>query len=113
MHFHRFDIKSEYSGIHLHQISNYVKYPLGVDFFHVHMYLGISSYLDHAHYYSGITSGPIKTENGHIHMIDSTLQVNRGHKHSFRGYTDEEVSYNGKGIFLNPSQLSTVFYYPV
>jgi len=53
----------------------------------------VSNYITHTHYFSGITSLPIKTDNGHIHRMEGILEYNDFHKHKFRGYTFEDVGY--------------------
>jgi hypothetical protein len=93
MHLHRFEIKSDFSGIHFHYIKGYVKNNLGMGKMHIHIYSGVSPIEDHSHIFSGITGPPVKTENGHIHKISGILQTANGHVHKYSGYTFEDVSY--------------------
>lgn len=92
-HLHKFEVECGYSGIHMHTIKGYVKNIFGIGRFHFHFYYGVSSYLDHTHYFSGITGIPIQTENGHIHKISGHLESSQGHIHYYNGYTFEDTAY--------------------
>ena len=59
-HLHKFEVECSYSGIHMHTIKGYVKNIFGIGRFHFHFYYGVSSYLDHTHYFTGITGIPIQ-----------------------------------------------------
>ncbi|MDD4496272.1 MAG: YmaF family protein, partial [Eubacteriales bacterium] len=82
MHLHRFELKSDFSGIHFHYIKGYVKSNIGMGKMHVHVYSGVTPAEDHSHNFSGITGPPVKTENGHIHKISGILQRSAGHIHN-------------------------------
>lgn len=92
IHHHRYKIESDFSGVHKHILEGYVKNAVGMKHFHFHFFYGVSSYLDHAHSYTGITGIPISTEKGHIHMISGKLETSDGHKHTFKGYTFEDTA---------------------
>ena len=93
IHLHRFEINSDFFEIHKHKVYGYVRNIFGIQTLHIHFYYGISSCTGHSHSFSGITSAPIKTQNGHIHKISGLLENNKGHEHKFKGYTFEDVSY--------------------
>jgi hypothetical protein len=80
-------------NIHKHRIIGYTDKVIGINSFHFHSFYGISSYCSHTHYFSGITGLPIKTENGHIHHIESILESNVQHEHVFSGHTSEDIEY--------------------
>jgi regulatory protein YycH of two-component signal transduction system YycFG len=94
LHKYRFDSEiSQESGGHSHIISGRTDYMIGVGGFHFHYFYDISSYNGHTHYYSGITGLPVKTENGHVHKMDSLLEINNSHEHTFSSFTFEEIEY--------------------
>lgn len=93
VHLHMFEVECERSAIHSHTIKGYVKNTFGVGTFHFHYYFGVSSYLDHTHYFSGFTGKAIQTENGHIHKMVGSLEKANGHCHRFKGYTYEDTAY--------------------
>ena len=92
MHWFKIDIGDERS--HSHRISGYTEGTLGLNSIHFHFFSGISSYNSHTHYFSGMTGLPIKTDNGHVHRMESVLENDLMHEHKFRGYTSEDVAYN-------------------
>jgi hypothetical protein len=92
-HIHCYKIESKKRNIHNHKLSGYVDGMIGFNNLHFHFFYGVSSYLDHTHYFSGLTGMPVKTEKGHIHKMEGMLESNGFHSHSFSGYTSEEVSY--------------------
>jgi hypothetical protein len=93
-HLHKYKFESMMSKDHKHRISGYSEGMIGINSFHFHFFNGISSYKNHTHYYSGITGFSIKTENGHKHKIEGTLEANNMHEHKFSNYTNEDVSYH-------------------
>jgi hypothetical protein len=90
MHKYRFDCKMAQG--HDHRILGYAGNMLGVGSLHFHFYYGVSSYRNHTHYFCGITGMTIKTENGHIHKMEGSLESNSLHTHEFSGYTFEDIS---------------------
>ncbi len=97
MHKYKFD--SEVSQFHKHRVAGMAEKMFGIGKFHFHLYYGTSSYTNHTHYFSGVTGLPIKTENGHIHKLESLLEFNSEHEHTFSGHTFEEISYiSGKAF---------------
>lgn len=98
-HMHNYKIECEMNGGHKHTVRGYCESMIGAGVLHFHVYYGVSSYTDHTHYFSGMTGMPIKTENGHIHKVEGTLEVNSEHEHDFKGHTFEEISYiSGKSL---------------
>lgn len=98
LHLHKYKIDSETSNIHKHTVTGYAGNPIGFDSFHFHFFYGVSTYSNHTHYFSGITSLPIRTENGHIHKMDGVLEANDQHEHKFCGYTFEDVGYTSSRL---------------
>lgn len=98
-HLHKFKLDSEAASFHKHRIIGITETTIGFSGFHFHFFYGISSYTNHTHYFSGATGLPIKTENGHVHKMESVLELNSGHEHRFNGYTFEEISYISGRIF--------------
>lgn len=90
-HLHRYKSDSEIAKGHKHNIYGQTDYMIGINSFHFHYYYEISSYNGHTHYYSGITSLPIKTINGHIHKIEGMLEFNNNHQHKYNIFTFEDV----------------------
>jgi hypothetical protein len=93
VHIHKYKFDSDVSNIHVHTITGYASSAIGFRNFHFHFFHGVSTYIRHTHYFSGITSLPIKTENGHIHKMEGLLKYNDVHEHKFSGYTFEDVGY--------------------
>lgn len=94
-HAHYFKIDSKLVQGHLHYIKGYTEYVIGTESFHFHLFIGISTYTDHTHGYSGITGLPVKSEKqGHYHKIQGVLESDGKHEHEFKGYTFEEISYS-------------------
>ena len=96
-HTHKYRIESGNTGGHSHRLTGYAGNMLGVGSLHFHVYYGVSSYTSHTHYFFGITSMPIRTENGHVHRMTGTLEANDFHEHTYDGYTFEEISYIQSG----------------
>ncbi len=96
-HIHKYKIECNNTGGHSHKLLGYAGNMLGVSFLHFHVYYGVSSYNSHTHYFYGITSMPIKTENGHVHKMNGVLETNNFHFHIYDGYTFEEISYISSG----------------
>jgi hypothetical protein len=92
-HIHKYKIDSEMERGHKHKIIGYADVMLGVSSLHFHFFSGVSSYCNHTHYFSGFTSFPVKTENGHVHKIETLLDNNDLHEHKIAGFTFEEISY--------------------
>lgn len=92
-HLHKYKIESELAKGHKHKLFGYAGNMLGLNSFHFHFFYGVCSYDNHTHYFSGITGMPVKTEFGHIHKIEGTLESNVLHMHKFEGYTNEDISY--------------------
>lgn len=92
-HLHKYKFESKTSKGHKHRITGITDNMIGIEVFHIHTFFGVSSYNGHSHYYTGYTGLPIKTDNGHIHKIEGTLDQNFMHSHTFKSFTDEEVSY--------------------
>jgi hypothetical protein len=78
-------------------MSGYTDKMIGIAFFHVHYFRGVTSHNGHNHYYSGITSRPIKTKNGHIHKISGRSEGYDRHQHKYLNYTYEDVEYLSDG----------------
>lgn len=98
-HIHNYRVDCEIAGGHKHTVSGYCESMIGVRALHFHVFYGVSSYADHTHYFSGMTGMPIKTENGHIHKMEGSLEFSREHAHDFKGHTFEEISYiSGKAL---------------
>lgn len=94
-HIHKYKLDSiDFDG-HTHRISGSSDIMIGIEYFHIHTFLGTTSYNGHSHYYAGYTGLPIKTENGHIHKIEGELDTTFEHSHIFKSYTDEEIEYIG------------------
>lgn len=93
IHIHKYSFESDLLNCHNHKIYGYTKNMLGINIFHFHYFYGVCSYLNHTHYYSGITGMPIRTENGHIHKIEGILELNNLHEHEFSDYTFEDIEY--------------------
>lgn len=98
-HIHKFKFDSEKTNFHKHKIMGIANNMVGIKGFHFHFFYGVSSYSNHTHYFSGITGLPIKTENGHIHKMESILELNNSHEHRINGYTFEEISYISGKVF--------------
>jgi hypothetical protein len=92
-HIHKYKFDCEISAGHNHRMSGHTENLIGISVFHFHYFYGISSYNNHTHYYAGITSLPIKTENGHIHRIEGIMEINDLHEHRFENYTFEDIEY--------------------
>lgn len=92
-HLHKYKFNSEASNGHRHNIYGRTDYMVGINPFHFHFFYEISSYNGHTHYYSGITSLPVKTVNGHVHKIEGILEFNNHHEHKFSQYTFEDIEY--------------------
>ncbi|MCR4435461.1 MAG: YmaF family protein [Clostridiales bacterium] len=97
-HSHKYRFESDIANNHRHKLMGYTENMVGVNAVHFHFFYGVSSYNNHTHYFSGITGLPIKTENGHIHKIESTLEPNCMHDHQIMGYTFENVAYTPKKL---------------
>lgn len=98
-HKFRFDCRTEHG--HNHRLIGYAGNMLGLGCLHFHFYYGVSSYTDHTHYFCGITGLPVKTENGHIHKMEGTLEANIRHEHKYKGYTSEDISYIGTSQIIS------------
>ncbi len=96
-HSHEYKIDSTQSNKHKHTAKGYCESMIGIGYFHIHLFYGVSSYDNHTHYFSGFTGFPIKTHNGHVHKINETLKRSNMHKHNIVGYTAENISYNYYG----------------
>ena len=92
-HLHKFRIDSHTANGHDHKVSGCVDEAFGTGSLHFHTFLGVSSYRNHTHYFSGVTGPPLKTEHGHVHKIEGMLEMNNVHEHSYNGLTFEELSY--------------------
>ena len=92
-HVHKYKFECKNAKGHTHRMLGYAGNMLGVDSFHFHFYYGVSSYDNHSHYFSGVTSMPIKTECGHIHRMVGSLENNNLHEHEFKEHTFEDISY--------------------
>ena len=101
-HLHRFEVKSDFSGIHFHVLKGYVRNNLGLEILHFHTCSGTTPVSDHAHFFSSITGPPMKTQNGHIHKLSGVLQETSGHLHKFSGLTDENISYLSDTNLVSP-----------
>lgn len=95
-HLHKYKFKSEAANGHKHNVYGRTDYMIGINAFHFHHFIDVSSYDGHTHYYSGITGFPIKTEFGHIHKIEGILEFNIYHEHKFSNYTFEDIQYISK-----------------
>ncbi len=91
-HMHKYKFDCKIAQGHDHRILGYAGNMLGVGGLHFHFYYGISSYRNHTHYFCGITGMMIKTENGHIHKMEGSLESNSLHTHEFSGFTFEDIS---------------------
>ncbi len=78
-------------------MSGYTEKMIGIPAFHVHYFRGVTTFNGHSHYYSGVTSRPVKTKNGHVHRIAGKSDETNGHKHKFLNYTFEDVEYISNG----------------
>ncbi len=92
-HLHEYRFDSVITNGHKHKIKGYTDCMLGINILHFHYFVGVSSYNNHTHYFSGFTSLPVKTDNGHIHKIESILEINSMHDHLLEGFTFEEIAY--------------------
>lgn len=92
-HVHKFKFNSEISIGHAHTLFGRTDYMIGINSFHFHYFYEICSYTGHTHYYSGITSLPVKTLNGHVHKIEGILEFNNNHDHCFNNFTFEDIEY--------------------
>ncbi|MCX7841617.1 MAG: YmaF family protein [Clostridia bacterium] len=98
LHIHEYNFDSKIANGHNHRILGYTEGIIGFNMFHFHYYWGICSYTGHTHYFSGFTGLAAKTENGHIHRIEGSLEPNIQHEHKLTGFTSEEVNYIPKRI---------------
>ena len=96
-HMHKYKFECKSANGHCHRLIGYAGNMIGFESFHFHFYYGVSSYINHTHYFCGLTGLPIKTENGHIHKMEGVLENNHMHEHEFKGYTFENVSYSSSG----------------
>ena len=94
-HYHEYKFDCNSTNEHKHKLHGFTCYMIGVSFLHFHVYYGMSNYMGHTHYYSGITGMPIKTENGHIHKMSGFLETNESHEHKYNSYTFGNVGYIG------------------
>lgn len=97
-HIHRYRFECESKNGHKHIMTGYTERMIGFDSFHFHVYYGISSFLGHTHYYSGMTGLPVRTENGHIHKLAGKLEINETHEHAYKNVTYEDAAYTGKKL---------------
>ncbi|MCX7923351.1 MAG: YmaF family protein [Clostridia bacterium] len=95
-HIHKYRFDCETENHHKHRLMGYTDNMIGINAIHFHYFFGVSSYDGHSHYYSGITGLPIKTENGHVHKIEGTLESTCLHEHKFASHTFEDVAYTFK-----------------
>ncbi len=92
-HLHEYRFDSIIVNGHKHKIKGYTESMLGINILHFHYFVGVSSYNNHTHYFSGYTGLPVRTEKGHIHKIEGLLEINSLHDHLFDGFTFEEIAY--------------------
>lgn len=100
-HVHKFRLECSIVNGHCHRLLGYAGSMLGLERLHFHFYYGVSSYMDHTHYFCGITGFPVKTENGHIHRMEGLLESNSRHEHKYKGYTSEDISYIGSSQIIS------------
>ncbi|NLK86116.1 MAG: hypothetical protein GX279_01310 [Clostridiaceae bacterium] len=100
-HVHKFRLECSIVNGHYHRLLGYAGSMLGLERLHFHFYYGVSSYMDHTHYFCGITGFPVKTENGHIHRMEGLLESNSRHEHKYKGYTSEDISYIGSSQIIS------------
>lgn len=92
-HVHKYKFESATANNHKHNIIGRTDSMMGFGALHFHYFCGVCCHNGHSHYYSGITSLPTKTENGHVHKIEGILEINNLHEHAFSSYTFEEIEY--------------------
>lgn len=100
-HVHKFRLECSIVNGHYHRLLGYAGSMLGLERLHFHFYYGVSSYMDHTHYFCGITGFPVKMENGHIHRMEGLLESNSRHEHKYKGYTSEDISYIGSSQIIS------------
>lgn len=100
MHQHRYKFDAALSEGHNHKLSGITEGMVGIDRMHFHYCSGVSGYRDHTHFFTNFTSLPIKTEHGHVHRMEGSLEANGRHEHKYRGETSEEIS-RGSGNVIS------------